>query len=255
MPEQEFTYSYKGKLFATSKDFRSYFLLLFAKELIKHSIKDFDKLEHTIKRKEKIHQHKETKKEQVPKNRDTEKYILSLMHRHPHILSQKEYRDVDNMFLEKKALPKKTREILPQPRVAQRPLFIPETRLHPELQYLKPYRTNLEIDLGKLAPLANDPNVKIIECNGPDEKIIVKGAMGTKPTRIILTKKEIASVIHTFSQSAKIPANEGIVKIAYGKFVLSAIVSEIIGSKFILRKIPPQQQLMPQPIRAQSRYF
>ena len=45
-------------------------------------------------------------------------------------------------------------------------LRIPEIRLPPRLQYLRPRPTELEIDLAKLNPLVKDQAVKIIECNG-----------------------------------------------------------------------------------------
>jgi len=128
----------------------------------------------------------------------------------------------------------------PLPRIPRRKpmqLLIPEPKLPPNLQYLKPTPTDTYIELGKLNPLTKDPAVKIIECHGPDEKIIVKGTMGTKPTNIILSKDEIDDIIKKFSESAKIPVQEGVFNVAVGKFILSAITSRIIGSKFIIEKM------------------
>ena len=44
--------SSKGKLASTTEQFRSYFLLVFTKELIRNSTEDFFKLEDTIRKKE-----------------------------------------------------------------------------------------------------------------------------------------------------------------------------------------------------------
>ena len=104
-------------------------------------------------------------------------------------------------------------------------------------QYLKPTPTNTEIDLGRLNAFAQDPLVKVIECNGPDENIIVHGSMGTKPTNIILKKEEIDEIIKRFAEAAKIPQDEGIFKAVFGKLILSAIISETVGSKFVIRKM------------------
>jgi type IV secretory pathway ATPase VirB11/archaellum biosynthesis ATPase len=79
--------------------------------------------------------------------------------------------------------------------------------------------------------------VKNIECSGPDEKIIVSGAMGRKPTSITLSKEQIDEIIERFSQATRIPVSEGIYKVVHGNLILSAIVSEIIGSKFIIKKM------------------
>ena len=40
-----------------------------------------------------------------------------------------------------------------------------------------------------------------------------------------------------FSEAAKIPVHEGIFKVAIGKLVLSSIVSQIVGTKFIIKKM------------------
>ena len=121
-------------------------------------------------------------------------------------------------------------------------LKIPETKLPPQFAYLRPYATNkIELDLGELNPFLADSAVNAIESNGPDKAVIVKGAMGTKPTNVILSEEEIENIIQVFSKKSKIPANEGAVKIVLGKYELSAIISEETGSKFIIKKLPSAQ--------------
>ena len=61
--------------------------------------------------------------------------------------------------------------------------------------------------------------------------------MGTKRTNIILSKEDISDVIKKFSETTKIPLQEGIFRVAIGKLILSAIISEVIGSKFIIKKM------------------
>jgi hypothetical protein len=120
-------------------------------------------------------------------------------------------------------------------------LVIPETKFPLHIQYIKPVPINKEIDLGKLNPLINDHFVKIIECYGPNENLFVKGAMGAKKTGITLTDEEIKEIINKFSEETKIPAHEGIFKVASGRLMFSAIISETVSSKFIISKIPPEQ--------------
>ena len=127
-------------------------------------------------------------------------------------------------------------------------LNISEPRLPPHLAYLQPYSTQQELDLGKLNTLFNDPMIRSIECNGTESPVIVQ-TMNYKPTNIFLNKDEIEEVIETFSNAAKIPIEEGVMRIVAGKYILLAIVSKVIGSKFIIKKIIPrqnfQQNLMP----------
>jgi hypothetical protein len=151
----------------------------------------------------------------------------------------------------KRVLPKKKEELTeatlnfhqvfrePQPSAypRKRILMIPEIKLPPHLQYLQPVPSDVKMDLGKLDPLMKDPIVRVIECDGPDEHILVQGGMGTKPTNIVLTKEEIKDVIKKFSELAKIPLHEGIYQVVVGKVILSAIISEVIDSKFIIKKM------------------
>jgi len=103
---------------------------------------------------------------------------------------------------------------------------------------LRPTLSSRTIMLEKLDPLVKDPLVRAIECNGPDERVIVTGAMGRKSTKIILTKEELSEIIKKFSDASKIPVHEGIFRVVFGGLSLSAIVSEIIGSKFLIKKMP-----------------
>lgn len=124
-----------------------------------------------------------------------------------------------------------------QKRTSPSMLQISESRLPPTVQYLRPIPMQVEVNLKKLSPLIKDPLVKIIECNGSGENIYVIGTMGRKRTGIILSKEEIDEILKIFSENTKIPIEDGMNKIVFGKLVLSAIVSEIVGSKFIIRKM------------------
>ncbi|MEK6760868.1 MAG: hypothetical protein AABX93_03015 [Nanoarchaeota archaeon] len=134
-----------------------------------------------------------------------------------------------------KPMPQK-REIN-RPALQQARVVIPEQKLPLNLQYLQPTPTDKGIDLGKLNPLMNDQMVKIIDCPGPDQNIVVTGNMGTKKTGIILGRDEISDVIDKFSKESKIPVNEGVFKVVVGRFIFLAIVSEIIGSRFTIKKM------------------
>lgn len=122
-------------------------------------------------------------------------------------------------------------------------LFIPESRFPEHLQYIRPTPTTKDIDLGKLNPLIKDNMVKIIECYGPGENLIVQGNMGTQKTGIILNQEEIDDILQRFSRETKIPIHEGVFKVVTGRLIFLAIISEIVGSKFIINKILPEQSI------------
>lgn len=105
-------------------------------------------------------------------------------------------------------------------------LRIPEPRLPEKLQYLQPSETFEYVQLGKLDVLIKDSNVNLIECPGANEKVVVEGTMGRKPTEIILNQTEINNILNEFSSKSKIPISEGISRIALGNLILTLIKTE-----------------------------
>lgn len=198
-----------------SPEFKSFFLLEFTKELIKNSASS-EVLELINVLKEKAKEEKFRVKQIVTEKKKIRKKPLILSRR----------------LLFK---PRRVREMRP------RILHIPEPRLPERLSYIKPTSTDVQIDLGKLNPLIKDPSVKIIECVGSNKNIMVGGTMGRKKTNIVLNTEEINEIIENFSKISKIPSTQGVFKVAVGKFVLSAIISDVVDSRFIIKKIVPQK--------------
>lgn len=203
-----------------SQNFKRIFLLTLTKELIRYSSKkDIIKLQNIIKT-------EEEEKRKFPFK--------------PPIFTKEIKEKIKIPAPEiKEPIPTEIRKPLVKQftRPIRTPLFVPEPKLPPHLEYLKPIPTpGVEIDLFKLNPLIKDPAVRIIEAN-PDEPVTVTGTMGTKPTNIILNKEDIDRIINKFSEVSKIPTTEGIYRVAVGNLILSAIISETIGSKFIIKKM------------------
>ncbi|MCL5730334.1 MAG: hypothetical protein M1165_02095, partial [Candidatus Pacearchaeota archaeon] len=128
-------------------------------------------------------------------------------------------------------------------------LRVPQPVLPPQFQYLRPVPAQKEIDLDKLNPFVNDPGVREIECLGPNKPIMVSGSMGRKPTGVILQQNEIEDILFRFSKASKIPLDlsGGIYRVVVGNLVLSAIMSNIVSSKFTITKMIPQNNSMISP--------
>ncbi|MEK6895809.1 MAG: hypothetical protein AABX48_04795, partial [Nanoarchaeota archaeon] len=120
-----------------------------------------------------------------------------------------------------------------------RKLKVPDLRIPESLKYLKPKVQKIEInlDLGKLNSLIKNPEIKIIECNGPDKNLIVHEADSEKETNIELSKDEIQNIIYKFAKEAKMPVSQGVFKARAGGLKLYAIITEIAETKFIIEKI------------------
>ncbi len=206
---------------STTQEFREIFLLEFTKELINSfAPKEIIQLKTIINEEEKGS--KEEIKRQV-KERFSEGKI--------------------RIFQPTKLIPQKIltpRKIFFQPK----PLItnLMQNNLPERLRYLKPIPKEINMNLGKINSLLKDPQISSLECNGEGKNIIVN-APSPKTTEIILTKEEIEKILEEFSRVSKIPIEEGIVKIASGRFILLAAVSKIVPTRFIIKKIAIPQRL------------
>ena len=221
----------------TSKGFRRDFILEFTKELIR-STEAYRKAVINKRIKEDIYKKNQTRQQEIKK--------IAPKIDVPLVVSEKMKGDAERVLQLKKSDAQQEFRLKPSmiklvPRSpVQRSLGhakIPELRLPETVSYLRPTPTSQYIDLVKLNPLVKDPLVKVIECNGPGEKIVVIGLMGRKSTGIILSKEEIDDIITLFSEATRIPVFEGVFRVVFGKLILAAVVSKVINSKFIITKM------------------
>ncbi|MBU0958552.1 MAG: hypothetical protein KKB31_01275 [Nanoarchaeota archaeon] len=236
-----------GRLENTSQNFRKVFLLAFTKELIRHSrVEEFFELKNVL----------EKKQPEKPKTKEvTAENFLSIMHaEEPKRKTIRQLQPPQRYTLPPMQAPTPRLQIQ-QPRpIIIRSLPIPDHPLPQPVRHIQPAPSSVELDLGKLNTLLSNPSIMSIETNGPDEAVIAKGASGAITTNITLSKEEIDQTLQAFSEASRIPLHEGVAKIAVGKLILSAIISEVIGSKFIIKKITqqraiPQQGIFPGTVR------
>lgn len=101
----------------------------------------------------------------------------------------------------------------------------------PEVQTEETPSFNLE----KLNIFLKNPDITSIECNGPESVIIIK--KGTVPinTTTVLSKDEINNILHKFSVATKTEITP-IYKASYENLVLTAFVSPLIGTRFVIAR-------------------
>lgn len=98
-------------------------------------------------------------------------------------------------------------------------------------------------EYGKITNLIRDPTITLIECNGAGETISIIRAGQKQFTKISLNPVEIKEILDTVSQKARIPILEGIFKAAVDNFIVNAVVSSIVGSRFVIKKQTPYSLL------------
>ncbi len=89
---------------------------------------------------------------------------------------------------------------------------------------------------GKIIPLLNDASISTIECLGKGKELMIVRAGQRQRTRIVLEDKEIMNILEKVADEAHIPLIGGIFRASISKFSINAVVSKIIGSKFVIKK-------------------
>jgi len=97
----------------------------------------------------------------------------------------------------------------------------------------------LSADYGKITPLLNDPSVSSIECPGAGKPLMVIRAGQRQITRIVLSAEDIKGILQKVSDTIHIPLLEGVFRAAVEDFAINAVISEMIGSRFVIKKQTP----------------
>jgi hypothetical protein len=90
--------------------------------------------------------------------------------------------------------------------------------------------------LGKIQPLLSNPEIHSIESLGPNKPVIINKRGMTKVTKLILTESEIKKLMEEISEKTRIPLLPGLFRAALGSLHVTAVVSEHVGTRFIIEK-------------------
>lgn len=94
-------------------------------------------------------------------------------------------------------------------------------------------------EYGKVTPLLKEDSITVIECNGAGKELSIIRANQKINTKISLNGEEIKQILDNVSKKANIPLIEGVFKAKVDNFELNAVISEVIGTRFIIRKQTP----------------
>lgn len=101
-------------------------------------------------------------------------------------------------------------------------------------------------EYGKITALIKDPAVTLVQCDGAGQNIIIARAGQRQFTKITLNPLEIKEILDKVAEKAKIPLLEGVFKAAVENFTINAVVSSVVGSRFIIKKQTPYSLIEPQ---------
>jgi len=89
--------------------------------------------------------------------------------------------------------------------------------------------------------LLTDPTVQSIECPGLGKQILLNKSGNLQASNVSLSKEEIDEIIYSISKKTKVPTVPGLFKAAFDNFLITAVISEVAGTRFVIQKVyhPP----------------
>lgn len=112
-------------------------------------------------------------------------------------------------------------------------------KIIPQPQFTSSNFMEIKGNYGAIDTLIKDPSVSSIECQGEGKTILITRAGQKMQTKISLREEQIKSILETIAENAKVPLLEGVFKAAVDNFTINAVVSDLIGSRFVIKKQTP----------------
>jgi hypothetical protein len=88
----------------------------------------------------------------------------------------------------------------------------------------------------KLDELIQNPNIETIECPGPEKPILISQGGRVQPTNFTLKSDEIDRIMREISDKTRIPLTTGIFRASLRRYLITAVLSEFVGTRFIIQK-------------------
>ena len=92
--------------------------------------------------------------------------------------------------------------------------------------------------LDSLVYLLSDPNVTSLECPGPGKPIVLNKSGNMENSSLVFSQEDIKNVTDEVSRKTGQKFDSGFVKAAIGNFIVSAVISEFVGTRFVMQKLP-----------------
>ncbi len=93
-----------------------------------------------------------------------------------------------------------------------------------------------------LTPILADPSVQNINCPGPEKYLLITRTGLIQASNMRFTADDINNFMKDISQKTRIPLLPGLFKVAYGNYIITAVISEFVGTKFVIEKKSLVQQ-------------
>jgi len=127
----------------------------------------------------------------------------------------------------------------PLPSLSTIPIPPPWLRANNSFQIPINYTIPSSGEYGKLSQLIKETSITTIECNGAEKDLTIIKAGEKQLTKISLSQEEIKGFLELIAKKANVPLIEGVFKAQVDNIEINAVISEVIGARFIIRKNGP----------------
>lgn len=115
-------------------------------------------------------------------------------------------------------------------------IALPPVNLSPYIGHRKNSVHNIKISSEKLSPFISDPEIESIECPGPDAPISIKKRGEIISTSVKMSESEISNLVKEISKLTNTQIIDGILSVSIPEMSFTAVLSEFVGSRFIIQK-------------------
>lgn len=93
-----------------------------------------------------------------------------------------------------------------------------------------------QISLDKIKSILSSPAVFSLECPGSGKPLVTISRGISNVTNQTLTDEEINAFMKDISQKTRIPLTTGLFKAVFGNLLITAVISDFVGTRFIIQK-------------------
>ena len=89
-----------------------------------------------------------------------------------------------------------------------------------------------------LKMLLEDSSINAIECQGPAKQLVLRKQGATMLSSVTLSESDIQKQIEQWSNTTDTPISNGVLRAYNENLTITAVISELIGSRFIVIRKP-----------------
>lgn len=127
------------------------------------------------------------------------------------------------------------------PSIYERPLEIKPQKILPQvpLPSKQPTQITQISGLPNIMQFLSNPSIIGVESPGPGKPLLINRSGRIEATNLIMTKESIDEIMQEISKQTRIPLISGVFKAALGNYLVTAVISDFVGTRFAIQKRMP----------------